>query len=81
MRIDDLHKRCPKCGEVKALADFPPSKKRSQGVKWYCRPCIAKANFDRLRRKAVAEGAHDLALRRAAEDLREARALQGDDPW
>jgi hypothetical protein len=32
-------KRCPDCGEVKVLADFPRSKNAATGLGGYCKPC------------------------------------------
>lgn len=85
MRVDDLHKRCPKCGEVKALADFQQNNSKTKRVQTYCRPCSNevshKSRNKTLRNAQIAATAHEREARRAAEDLREARALARGDPW
>jgi hypothetical protein len=49
-------KRCPRCGLVRSVADFPPRKDRSSGVMSRCKFCDAAkaatyraANLDRER--------------------------------
>lgn len=85
MRVDDLHKRCPKCGQVKALADFASNRANRDGLTSYCRPCGSADNCSRRAirnaRAEAAEHATEREARRAAEDLREAKALQGGDLW
>lgn len=81
MRVDDLHKRCPKCGQVKALADFGPAHKEPQGVQGYCRSCKKAFNATWRRNKEIREGAHDRDIRRAIEQRREEAELAKADAW
>lgn len=43
-------KRCPRCKEIKPVADFLQAKSRADGLRPYCRPCWAKVNQDSSRR-------------------------------
>jgi len=35
----EMKKKCPKCGEVKSLTDFPKDKSRKDGLHPYCKNC------------------------------------------
>jgi hypothetical protein len=46
--VPDGHKRCPECGEVKPLTEFPTSKRSRSGYLSYCKPChLAACNKSR----------------------------------
>jgi YHS domain-containing protein len=38
--ITDDMKRCPKCGEVKALSEFQKNRTRKDGLQVWCKTCI-----------------------------------------
>ena len=54
-RSDELvkKKKCPKCGEVKSLADFTKDRKRKNGVGGWCKKCF---NKDTTRRRNTENG-------------------------
>ena len=37
-------KKCSKCGEIKTHDNFYNAKKSSDGLQYYCKPCIQKTN-------------------------------------
>jgi len=50
------HKYCPRCETRKPLAEFPTSKRVSDGHSSWCRPCHREASrFYRARRKSRAK--------------------------
>ena len=50
-------KRCPRCGEVKPLAEFHKNAHRADGVQQYCAPCTRE-----FANNYYAEKAHDLLI-------------------
>ena len=49
-------RKCLDCGQDKALEDFPPAKKRTDGRGSYCRPCMRVRSRESYRRRRAAEG-------------------------
>lgn len=39
LRAPEGHRRCPECGETKALGDFPRNRSARSGYGRYCKPC------------------------------------------
>ena len=42
-------KKCPKCGEVKSLADFVKDRTRKNGVGGWCKKCFNKRRTSELK--------------------------------
>lgn len=63
-------KTCTKCKETKSVSEFGPSSKASDGLNWYCRPCMAEAQRASYRRH----------LEAARKRKREAQWLKLQDP-
>ena len=50
------HKVCPRCGELKATADFGRNGTRPDGLAFYCRSCCRTAASAHYRAKREAQG-------------------------
>lgn len=59
-------KRCPMCGRVLPIAEFPPNRTRKDGRYEYCRPC--KRDYDRAYMMARRANAHAERLRGEGEE-------------
>lgn len=49
--IPGVHKKCPVCGLVKELTDFPKSRQTHNGIYPYCKDCSAARTREYKRRK------------------------------
>jgi hypothetical protein len=71
-------KRCPSCGEVKPLNDFPRNKRSRDGRAFYCKPCHNRKGRESKERNGGARHYH--LMRRygiGAKDVDRLIAMQG----
>lgn len=59
--MDPIEKRCPRCGEEKALADFSRNRCEKDGLQVYCKECVAgiSAHYYRLRQARVGKAVRE----------------------
>jgi len=56
-----VDKRCSRCGEVKAAADFGRQSAMNDGLKPWCRPCARAYSTEWKRRKRLGLNKEDTA--------------------
>lgn len=58
MQPDDGVKKCPSCGTLKSLDDFPRHKGNRDGRATYCKPCHNRRNRESVKRNGGARRYH-----------------------